>query len=123
MKIATTTSSTRPAQRFVFTPPVFSVSGSAKMPISSRITPYPLFDIGGDEPEAATKAEPAPKAEPAKEMPSGGSLFDIPAAEPAAAPAAEPKAEPEADSQDEDDKPQAEEPKKDLGSGGSLFDL
>ncbi|WP_372735085.1 (Fe-S)-binding protein, partial [Nocardioides sp.] len=76
-----------------------------------------LFDMGNDEPAAATP-EPAAKAAPEAKPAGGGSLFDLGGDEPeakattvdepaAAAPAAPAPAKPEAD----------------LGSGGSLFDL
>ncbi|WP_110181130.1 (Fe-S)-binding protein [Nocardioides solisilvae] len=101
-----------------------------------------LFDLGGDQPaepeakaapaaEAKTEAAPAAKAEPASDLGSGGSLFDLAApAEPeekaAPAPAAEsePAPEPAAEAAPEAKAPAAPaaEPASEIGSG-SLFDI
>jgi Fe-S oxidoreductase len=103
-----------------------------------------LFDLGGDEPTApeptpaapatAAKTESAPPAakpsEPAADLGSGGSLFDLAEPEPAPAaatapaepePAAEATPEPPAAGAEATPAPPA--PSADLGSGGSLFDI
>ncbi|MCD4533345.1 4Fe-4S dicluster domain-containing protein [Nocardioides sp. cx-169] len=111
-----------------------------------------LFDLGGDEPEAAkpdaktdtkaeakaeakaapeAKMEPEPAAKPAADLGSGGgSLFDIASPEPAA-PAA--KAEPEPEVAEQAQEPEAKpapassgaaaQPATQIPESGSLFDL
>ncbi|MEU4453837.1 heterodisulfide reductase-related iron-sulfur binding cluster [Nocardioides sp. NPDC023903] len=77
-----------------------------------------LFDDSGSlfDTPAEAPAEEKPAEEPAADLGTGGSLFDVPAQEAEPAPAPEAKAAPAAPAP-------AEEPAVDLGGGGSLFDI
>jgi Fe-S oxidoreductase len=77
------------------------------------------------EPAAAEPAEDKPAAQPATDLGSGGSLFDLGTPEPEAPPAAASQpaaAEAPAAPAATEEKP-APAPAADLGSGGSLFDI
>jgi Fe-S oxidoreductase len=115
---------------------------------ASTATGGSLFDVEPDAPEdeergapATSRETPAPAtAEPATEIPQGGSLFDIAEPEPEPEAAAEP--EPKAEDEDEDEDEEAAESDEeapstpaspgnahqprtdaDVDQGGSLFDL
>ena len=109
------------------------VDESSEKPASSEVEESSSEQPASSEVEVrgapATSLETADAPEPATEIPSGGSLFDIeaPAApEPAAKaepePAAEPTAEPEPEQGPVTEKPAAQ-PSAEIPSGGSLFDI
>ena len=105
-----------------------AVAEQAEAVVEAEPEPVAAETPAEEAPEASEpQAAPTEAATPVGDLGSGGSLFDIAAAEPvqkkAAAPAAEPATGPSTGPADEVAAKQKPEPVADLGGGGSLFDI